>query len=307
MKNNLDPIMVKAYQLINEPIDPNLPVSREIADIVDYTTAVAGEDVYVYASPSTDRAQTVISITSSGELVYQKIDLKTPALLTFTGMQSKMETVLIDEILNSKDQTALAQKKDSIIRQMNSKEAKNIIDLCLGAGASQEVYQGTGEDLLDVIIKMKQLVSDYATDYVLLVASDVMDLIESYDKAQVSVLNYSFPIKEQIKALGITKIIKILGNDNVTPVLASGKMILVGRNSDLIKSKPLVMVRKVFQKEVAELSGAGEGAVRLIDLVKLPVSNGADMMLGYSVIGYEQISQALVNYRAIAFCNEILI
>ena len=259
--NNTDKILEKAYLLINEPIDPNQKVSRELSEIVDYKEAAPGEDVYVYASPAQDRDQTVISITTNSELVYHKIDLKTPALLTFGGIQSKLETILVDEILNSKDQNALAHKKGAIIRQMDCTEARRILDLCLAAGASQEVNKGTGEDLLDVIINLKQKVSPYSTDYVLVVASDVMDAIEKYDKENVTSFNYKMSIFDQIEALGISKVIKILGNDNVTPILAAGKAILVGRNSDLIDSRPLVMIRRRFEKQVAEMAGAGEGAV----------------------------------------------
>jgi hypothetical protein len=303
---NFDPILERAYQLINEPIDPNHKVPVEIAEIVDYKEAAPGEDVYAYASPDTDRPQTVISIYTNGELVYSKITLEEPALLTFGGLQSKLETVLLDEILNSKDQSSLAHKKHAIIRQLDAAEGRMILDLCQ-AEASQEISKGSAEDLLDVIIRMKQLISNYSTDYILLVANDVMDAIETYEKSNVTNFNFRLPLKDILADLGITKIVKVLGKDNTTPVLADGKAILVGRNSSLIDSKPLILARRKFSQEIASNSGASEGAVRLVDIVKLPVHNDSGVpILGYSVIGYESLSANLVNFRAVAYSTDII-
>lgn len=300
-------LIERAYQVIGQPLDVNFRVPQEIADIVDYREAAAGEDVYRFIAPAENRAPTVITVTSTGELAYEKVDLKTPTVLTFAGIQSKLETVLLDEILNSKDVTALAAKKEAIIRQMDNEEAKRVMDLCLGA-TSQKIVKATGEDLLDVIIRMKQKVSNYSTDYILLGASDVIDAIEAYDKRQITNANYNFPIKQQLADLNISKVVKVLGfaADGTTPVLASGTAILVGRNSNLTLSKPLVMVRRLFNGEVAQLSGAPEGAVRLIELIPLPISTGAAVVLGYSVIGYEQIAQAMINYYAVAYSETII-
>jgi len=106
--------------------------------------------------------------------------------------------------------------------------------------------------------------------------------------------------------------VKVLGNSGYaagnTPVLAAGKAILVGRNSSLVRGRPITFLRRKFQKEIAELSGAGEGAVRLIDVAKTPcVVNGAGAnTLGYGVFGYESIIQVLTNYRATSWSDTIL-
>jgi len=47
-------VIEKAYQLINEPIDPNLKVSVELADIVDYKESEPGETVEYFASDRAD-------------------------------------------------------------------------------------------------------------------------------------------------------------------------------------------------------------------------------------------------------------
>ena len=305
-------VIERAYQLINEPIDPNLDCPVELADIVNYKESEAGETVEYFASSAQDRAITgLYTADGAGSITYVKVPLKSVTALTFVGLQSKLETVLIDEILNSKDQSALAAKKDGIIRAMDNEEIRRILNLCL-APVSQKITKVAGEDLLDVIIRMKQLISSYSTDYVLLVASDVMDKIESYDKDNVDNFNYKMSIMEELKKLGINKVVKVLGNtdfdDSDEAVLAAGKAILVGRNSNLVKGRPIHFLRRKFAKEVAELSGAGEGAVRLIDIAKTPsVINAAGKnTLGYGCFGYESVIQVLTNYRAVSFSENII-
>lgn len=305
-------VIERAYQLINEPIDPNLRCPVELQDIVNYREAEAGETVEYFASSAQDRASDdIYAVDAAGTITYHKVPLKSVLALTFTGLQSKLETVLLDEIMNSKDQTALAQKKDAIIRAMDSEEIRLILNLCL-ASASQEVTKDSGEDLLDVIIKLKQKVSNYATDYILLVASDVMDEIEKYDKENANNFNYKMSIMEEIAKLGIKKVVKVLGDSGYagssTPVLAAGKAILVGRNSNIAKGRPIHFSRRKFSGEVAKLSGAQEGAVRLISVVETPiVVNAANAnTLGYGVFGYESKSMVLTNFRAVSWTDEII-
>jgi hypothetical protein len=305
-------VIERAYQLINSPIDPNLKTPVELVDIVEYRESEPGETVEYFASPAQDRAaDDIYAADANGTITFHKVALKSVTALTFVGLQSKLETVLLDEIMNSKDQSALAAKKDGIIRSMDCEEVRRILNLVL-AVASQEIIKDTGEDLLDVIIKMKQKVSKYADDYILLVASDVMDAIESYDKANVSTFNYKMSIMEEIAKLGIKKVVKVLGNSGYaagdTPVLADGKAILIGRNSSLVRGRPITFLRRKFTKEVAELSGAGEGAVRLVEMVKTPIVVNASNAntLGYGVFGYESVIQVLTNYRAVSWSDEII-
>jgi hypothetical protein len=303
-------IIEKAYLLINEPVDPHLKCPLEIADIVNFVEAEPGEDVVYFASTAQDRGDTtIISADAAGSLTYAKIPLKSTTTLSFSGLQSNLETVLLDEIVNSKDQLALAAKKDGIIRNMDNIEKKNILSLVLAA-SSQEVTKASGEDLLDVITKMKQKVSDYATDYILLVASDVMNKIETYDKDNVDNFNYKMSIMEEITKLGIKKVVKIVGEDGSgNKILADGIAILVGRESSITNNgRPLTLVRRKFTKEIAEFSGAKEGASRLVNIAQIPVivnSSGRNT-LGYGVYGYESVVQVLTNLRAVSFCNNII-
>jgi hypothetical protein len=304
-------IIEKAYKLINEPIDPNLRVPLELVDIVDYDEAEPGETVEYFASSAQDRAADDLYVAdAAGTLTYHKVPLKTVTALTFTGLQSLLETVLIDEILNSKDQGALAAKKDGIIRAMDKEEVRRILNLCL-AVPSQEVSAASGEDLLDAIVKMKQKISDYATDYILLLGATVSNQLDTYDIDNATNFQYRMGIKQMLAEMGIKNIVKVIGTVAVSgavggDVLAATKGILIGRDSSLAKGRPIKFFRRKFTKQVAELSGANEGAVRLIDIAKTPiVVNAANAnTLGYGVLGYESIIQVLTNYRAIAWCQD---
>ena len=302
----------KAYELINTPIDPNLRCPVELADIVDYKESEAGETVEYFASSAQDRAaDDIYAADADGTITYHKIGLKSVTALTFVGLQSKLETILIDEIMNSKDQTALAAKKDGIIRAMDCEEVRRIINLVLAA-STQEINKASGEDLLDVVINMKQKVSNYATNYILLVASDVMDAIEKYDKENVTNFYYKMGILEEFAKLGIQKVVKVLGNSGYaggdTPVIAAGKAILVGRDSSLAQGRPIKFRRRKFGKEIAELSGASEGAVRLVNIegtARIINGSGANT-LGYGVYGYESVIQVLTNFRAVSWSDDLI-
>jgi len=300
-----------AYKLLNTPIDPNLRCPLELSEIANYVEGEMGETIHYFASPAQDRGVDVIyAADANGDLTAVKVPLKSVSALAYEGLQSNLDYVLITELLNSKDQGALAARKNGIIRAMDNEEVRRMLNLCFVA--SQEVTKDTGEDILDVIIKMKQKVSDYGTDYILLVASDVMDAIERYDKENVTSFNYKMSIHDEIAKLGIKKVVKILGNsgynDGNTPVLAAGKAILVGRDSNLTSSKPLSLVRAKFSGEVATNSGAAEGAVRLISVADAPTvvnANGKNT-IGYGVYGFEGLIEVNLNYRAISWSDEII-
>jgi len=303
----------RAYQLINEPVNPNLKCPVELVDIVNFKESEAGEIVEYFASPAQDRAVSgIYSADADGSLTYVKIDLATTLPLTFTGLQTKLETILIEDILNSHDQTAMAVKKSSLIYQLDSKEIQNCLNLVLGA-STQEVIKNTGEDLLDVIIALKQKVADYCSDYILLVAPDVMDEIEKYDKENVSHFNYKMNIMEEIAKYGIKKLVKVVGEVNyngaTTPVLANGTAILIGRFSDIsTNGRPITLFRRKFSKPVAESVGCPEGASRLCEIVPtpIPVNLSGKQTLGYSIFAYESIIQVLTNYRACSWSTEII-
>jgi hypothetical protein len=301
----------KAYELINEPIDVNMRVPFELAEIVDYKDSEPGETVE-YFNTDHSGVDGIYEADSNGSISYHKITLRTPVALTFQGLQSNLETVLIDEILNSKDQTALATKKDGIIRSMDKEEVRRALNLILAVG-SQEYTVQTGDDFLKAIIGMRDIITNYATNSILLLGSNAYKAYEDYDLNNADNFHYPTPIDGELKKRGITKVVKVIGTvvlgsetgEPDTALLDTSYAILVGRDSSLVAGKPIKMRRRKFTKEIAELSGAKEGAVRLVNIAQTPqpINGDGANTLGYGAFGYESQIQVLTNYRAVAWSD----
>jgi len=305
------PEVEKAYELIGSPIDPNLKVPFELTEIVDYKDSEPGETVEYF---TTDHSGTdgIWEANSDGTLTYHKITLRTPTALTFQGLQSQLETILIDEIMNTKDQTALATKKDGIIRSMDKEEVRRALNLIL-AVESQEYTVQTGDDFLNAIIGMREIITNYATDSILLLGANAHKAYEDYDLNNVDNFHYAMPIDGELKKRGINKVVKVIGSvvlgdetgDPDTSLLDTSYAILVGRDSSLVAGKPIKMRRRKFSKEIAELSGAKEGATRLVSIAETPqpINGDGANTLGYGAFGYESQIQVLTNYRAVAWSD----
>jgi len=291
-------------KVIGEPIDPNLSVAPALAEIADFDTAMPGEDVKTYTSEDSNANDAIYTVGAAGVITVVKVTPQTPTALTFSGMQSRLEYVLVDEVMNSPDQSALGRRKAAIARAMDKKELKEALDLILGV-AGQEVTQASGEDIFDVIIKMKHLVEDYGDNYVLLCGTSCKEKLDSYDKDNVTTFNYKAGLKEFLADSGI-KVVKIVGTYSLdggsqTRVLATDKMILVARNSTIAQGKPLVFVRRIISPEIAAGMGADvDRAQRALIVVPTPVvvSTSSLNTLAYGIYAYESRINALLNFRA---------
>lgn len=301
---------VEIAKVIGQPLDSNIPVPVELTEICDLETAEFGEDIY-YFSAYDDNTDTVYTSADSGEITSNKKTVSGATALTFVGRQSDLAYVTINELQDSKDQSALGRKKLAITRSMDKDDVKRVLDLIL-AVASQEVEATTGEDLYDAILKMIHKVVDFGDNFILLVGSTVWEAINSYDKDNVSTFHYKISIKEMLTDNGI-KLVKVTGSTitldsgSALPVLAATKGIMVARNSKLnVGGKPCLFVRRRINPEVAALLGIEpDKAQRLITTIGgLQVINNSKNILGYGVVGYEAVIQAITNYKAIAWCDD---
>lgn len=142
-------------KLIGEPINPALPVPVALSAIADVSTAPAGDKVYQYASEDNDVDEIYEVNTSTGKIVVVKKDPLSDAQLTFTGLNSRKQYVLLDTVLSSPDVEVLGRKKASISRGMDKLELKRILDAILedtyAGGVSltaiEEIGIDSGEDL----------------------------------------------------------------------------------------------------------------------------------------------------------------
>lgn len=304
MERNLG---LEIAKVLHNPVDPNVPLAPALAAIVDFDTAMADEDVYKYTSEDTNATDRIYTITGC-TVTAVAVTPQTPALVSFTGLQSALEYICLDEIVGSKDDKVLGRRKAAIARAMNKKELKETLALILGV-ASQEVLQGVGEDVYDVILKMRQKISDFGEDYVLLVGSGVFEKIEGYKKVNATNFNYDVDLMgDLLKNITVMKIVGSFTVDGGAPelVLDSDKAILVARQSSIAEGRPLSYVRReIMPEQVQAFGGTVEGsAQRLIVPVGFANINvGGDIKAAYGIYAYEKRAAVLKNYRAVSWAT----
>jgi hypothetical protein len=299
-------------QLIGQPINTQLPVPVEIQAIADTFTAQPGEKVYRFTT--LDTVADVVLDVSTGAIVTVKRDGVGDAEMTFKGLNSKLEYVLVDAVLASPDTDLLSRRKESITRAMDKKEVKLIVDAIIAGTASyfpavvpEDI--GSGADLYDLIVAMKHKVEDYGDGYVLLCASDVKEAIDNYDKAinATNVGGVSLPAK--LKELGI-EVVKMFGKvavetgETEVAIMPAGKMILVAKNSRMSEGKPIKFVRRLISPEIAKLMGATvDNAQRALIVNPTPVNLAGVNTLAYGCYGYESIIFCITNPKMIVVAN----
>jgi len=310
-------------KLIGEPINTQFPVPVEITEIADTFTAVAGEHIWRYSSLDTT-ADVILAVDANGYLVDVRRSPLSDVEVSFISLNSKLERVGLDAILGSPDVDLLARRKQSIMRGMDKREVKLILDAILGKTAGyvpgtsvQEYTVASATDLYDAVMGMKHLVEDYGDNYILLVGSTVSNAIDTYDKDQVGSFNYRIGLKETFRSLGI-EVRKIFGQvssvtgETEASLMDSKKMILIAKDSRISEGKPIKFVRRLIDPRVAEAAGLSvDNAQRAIAAVPLPVSvdvaGTSTNTLDYGVVGYESIIFLITNPYAIVIADMNLV
>jgi hypothetical protein len=293
-------------KIIGAPIDSNLKVGKILAEICDYDTAEPGEEVKTLVPDDANGVDTIYTADANGTITAVKVVMGAPTLLTFAHLQTKLEYVLVQEVLDSPDQSALGRRKGSIARRLDKIETKRVLDVLLGI-STQEVVQATGDDIYAVIMKLMRKVENYSDNYVLLCGTDCWAKIDDYEKDNADNFNYRVSVNELLAEKKINKV-KVIGNIKLdsgsdVPVLAADKMILVGRDSQLAQGKPVVMIRRKISA-IAGLAGAevdAEERALYVAETPTPFYNGTTLTHGYGIFGYESVIQAVLNFRAIAW------
>jgi hypothetical protein len=306
-------------KLIGQPINPHLPVPVELGEIADVFTAEVGEKVWRYTAFDTSD-DICYQVDPNGAITLVKRTPTGDAELTFDGLNSKMEYVLIDDILSETDNVqVLGRRKESITRSMDKRELWTILGALLSKTAGYlpgvEPHDisvgGTGEpqDLYDAIMAMKHAVEDYGDNFVLLVGSTVKEKIDLYDKDNAGTFNYNVTLPAKLRELGIT-VMKVFGVVDVgntggeEVIMDTNSMILVARNSRISEGKPIKFVRRKISADIARLMGAEvDSAQRAIVVNPTPVNNAGTNTLAYGVYGYESVIFTITNPKAIAICD----
>ena len=299
-------------KLIGQPIDTQLPVPYDLAKIADYSTEEAGAHAYRYSALDTDADVILQADTTNGVILVKKRSPLGDTELSFTALDSQLEYVLVNDILNSPDTKKLARRKDSITRGMDKVELKTIITLIetdnttLKPGLDVTSDDpASGEDLYDAIMSMVHTVEDYGDNFVLLCGSAVKIAIDNYDKSQVATANYRMSIRQMLKDAGID-IVKMFGMvstvtaETEARIMNTNHAILVAKNSRIAEGAPIKFVRRKINAEIASLMGADvDKAERAIVVNATPVQVGSNNTLAYGVYGFESVCYFISNPKAI--------
>ena len=317
-------------RLIGEPVDTRKPVAFEIGAVADVLPpAEPGEKVWIYSSVD-DEAEYILAVDGDGVITPIKKSPLGDTQINFAGFNSRMEYVLVDDVLGSPDTQVLARKKEKITRGLDKRELLLLINAIEGSadtgsfkdnlpsGASiQSRDAETGDDLYDVFIAMKHKLEDYGDGYVALVGSAVKEKIDTYRKENASSFNYAVGLKEMLKDAGI-EVVKVFGKvhngSSDTVLMNTNHIIMVAKNSRLASGKPVKFVRRRISPEIAKLMGADvDGAQRATIVNPTPViadpgttGSTTSNLLAYGIYAYESLVMAIVNPLAICTSDATL-
>lgn len=309
---SMNSITLKIARLIGEPINESLPVPLAISEIADTDVAEVGEKVWYFANRDDDPDEIYYVDTSSGVMTVVKRSPVSETELTFQGLNSRIEYVLVDTILSSVDNKVLARKKERIAAGLDKLELKLIIDAVMASADISTIAIPSGGDLYDTFMTAKHQLEDYGDNFLALVGSTVKEKIDTYDKDKAGSFYYRVGIKQMLTDAGI-KTVKIFGSvktgtnaDNVADtgvsrrVMSSSRFILVARNSTIADGKPLHFVRRKISADIAKLMGANvDTAQRATVVLPTPVNVAGSNTLGYGIYAYESIIWAVKNRKAI--------
>jgi hypothetical protein len=334
----MEDIRLEIAKLIGEPINPSLNVPVEITTIADTFEADAGEKVWRYDGYDTD-VDEILDVEASGRIVPQARTPLSDTQLTFKGLNSMLEYVLVDAVLGSPDTEVLGRKKVRISAGMDKLELRMILNAILDGktpgmvggthdleDSVQSATLASGDDLYDVILKMKHKIEDYGDNFAFLVGSTIKEKIDTFDKDYVGSFNYNVTLASKLKELGI-EVMKIFGtvkwrsyttglhnigsggyadDSSATVLLNAKKAILVARNSRIAQGKPIIFVRRKIKPEIAKLMGADvDKAQRALIINPCFINNAGVDTLAYGVCGYESIIWAIVNPYAICKSGDL--
>jgi hypothetical protein len=317
---NYKEMSLEISKLIGEPINPQLPVPAELAMIADTFTAEPGEHVWRYQNLDTI-ADVVLVVDSAGLITPIKRTPLNDVELTFQGVNSKLEYVLVEDVLNKVDTNALARRKESISRAMDKRELKVILDALLTPSATyfpankvnnNEITVASADDLYDVIMAMKHIVEDYGDDFALLVGSKVKEKLDTYDKDNVTSFNYNIALSARLRDIGVnvTKVfgkVSLVDAETEVDLLDTNKLVMVARNSRIAEGKPIKFVRRKITPEIANMMGASvDNAQRAVIVQPTPVQDGGNR-LAFGVYGYESTIFCITNPYAISVADATVI
>jgi len=294
--------LLEIAKLIGDPIDPNLPAPVELQKVANLEVAEPGEHVYVYDGEDQD-VDEVYQINANGTVNTVQATLLGDVELNFTGYNTPLKYIRVDQILNSPDQGKLGRIKGSLTRSFDKLEVNALIRGIMNAIAVEEVVGQTGEDIYDVLAKTIAKIENYGDQYVLLAGSKVVQTIDLFSKVKAGTFNYKVSVKDYLKSKGV-EVVKVFGqvktDAGVVELMEDDKAILVAKNSRIANGKPIVFVRRKFGNIASDM-GADLDAQkqRAIVFTQAPMQTTNTNTMAYGLFGVEQVVLAILNPRVI--------
>lgn len=291
-------------KLIGDPVDPNLPLLFELSKIANLDVVDAGEKVYKFDGEDT-LVDEVYQVASDGTLTYVKENLLGEVEVSFTDLATPLKYLNVLEVLRSLDENKLARIKRSITRSMDKQEAYMLFKAIMDSAVIETITgDATSEDIYDVFAKAFKAIEDYGDGYVLLAGSDVYGAIDLYNKSNAGTFNYEVSLVDYLKSKN-TEVIKVFekvkNDDGTVKLLDPKKAILVAVNSRVSEGKPLFIVRRKFDANIAKKLGVDvDGQQRAIVSTSAPMNvPGTGNVLGYGLAGVESVAMGILNTRVI--------
>lgn len=309
-------------RLIGEPINYQKPVPITIEKIADIQEpAKAGEHVWVYSDVDTAK-DVILDIDADSKIKVVKRDPLSDTELTFKTFNSKIERVNVSAVLGSPDYQILGNRKKAILRGMDKREEKMILDGVINGTLEtpdsvpipdKSPSSGTSDDIYDVVKDMKHELEDEGNQFVLLAGTSAYNKIDDYDKENASSFNYNVQIRQTaLKDIELHKVFgKVVTADggDEQRLLDSNYLILIALNTRVGEGKPIKFIRRRINPNIAELMGADvDSAQRAVIVDKTPVVVSGTNYASFGVYGLESLVACITNPKAIcvADCSAIL-
>ena len=188
-------VQLEIAKYIGEPINNNLPVPVEISKIADVHVVEPGEKAWYYASQDTDDDEIYQVNTSTGALTVVKRSPLDVTELTFQGLNSKKEYVLLDSVIQSPDQQVLGRKKARLAHALDKLELRLIL---AAITASDADYADNRQVAVQVPVEANTL-WEFPTSG--LVAADIGVDVDLTDSVSVN---------RAATAIGAVKVLKVI-------------------------------------------------------------------------------------------------
>lgn len=322
-KNMLQDHLEQASVLLDNPINVNQPVDLDIVEIADVLPpALPGEHVFRIEDLDTD-VDVVLALGADGKIEIVERDPGSDVAVDFFKYTSKMETVQLQEILESVDQGKMTRMKAKVQRGMDKAEVKKMFDLILTPASdyypaskienASDDAATSSEDLYDVIMRKKQAIENYGDNFLLLVGTNVKSKMDKWDKDQAATLNYAVSIEAMLKNANITvrkiwgKVSLVTGETEVN-ILDPDTFILIARNSKIADGKPVKFIRRLVNPEISAVAGVTvDNRQRAIAQVPVPVTKNvagvSDPYWAYGFVGFGSFAMCVSNPYAISTCD----